>query len=169
MKRFYTVDRDKSLREGLILELVRYDDITPMKLQIHVNEMFPVGVSSHGDRYFLKNNSLANLASSNIEVLFEYVRRAGYPTRPSRFQSMFAFEIEAQAISFREQYGQPNNPLWEVEAEEFFSADMHFLTTGNSILTYSYFAHKYWKGEPSQYPSWEILLIPPVHVLRKLV
>lgn len=167
MPSFYTVDRFGSLREGLILGLTRYDDIQPNELQQHVDAMFPDGVTPHGERYFLKNTSTPHLASPNIELLFEYVRRAFYVTRPSRFQSFFGCEKEQQAVAFRQRFGKPDNAVWEVQAHEFLVADMNLLMTGTSILVYSYFAHKYWRGEASQDPFWEVLLVPPVTVVRR--
>ncbi|RLC64268.1 MAG: DUF2441 domain-containing protein [Chloroflexi bacterium] len=168
MTKFYTVDRCGTLRAGLAIELVRYTDIKPPELQIHVDEMFPGGVSSHGERYFLKAQQSPKLASPSTEILFEYVRRALYPHRPSRFQSVFAFESKDQAIIFSQKFGSGDEPIWEVEAKESFRGDMNLLTTGPSILVWSYFANKYWKGEPGTDPFWEVLLVPPVHVIHKI-
>lgn len=168
MTSFYIVDRQHSLREGLTIELTRYSDISPRELQLHVDDMFPDGLSSHGERYFLRSDALALVASPNIEILFEYVRRAAYPSRPSRFQSVFAFRTLADARIFRASYSTKTEPIWELHAQSYFIADMRLLTAGNSILWYSYLAHKYWKGEPSEDPLWEVLLVPPVTVLRSV-
>jgi hypothetical protein len=167
MAKFYTVDRHGSLRKGLIVQLQRYTDVNPPELQAHVDHLFPDGVSSHGEYYFLKNSSHPKLASPNIEVLFEYVRRAFYPHRPSRFQSFFAFQHMSEAEAFRNAYGDPANRIWLAEAPVAFVADMRLLTTGTSILVYSYFAHKYWEGEASPDPIWECLLLPPVRVVAE--
>lgn len=168
MPLFYTVDRQNYLKEDLVIQLRRYENITPPELQAHVDELFPDGVSSHGERYFLRGDSSALIADPNIEILFEYVRRASYPARPSRFQSVFAFISVDEAKAFRDRYGESNSLIWELEASESFTADMSLLTAGNSILVYSYFANKYWQGEPSATPFWEALLFPPVRVLRKV-
>jgi hypothetical protein len=169
MNNYYTVDRLGRLQENQVIELIRYNDINPPELQSHVNDMFPAGVSHHGERYFLRNESQARLASPNIELLFEYVRRAQYPNRPSRFQSFFAFETIEQAVTFRERYGIANSIVWEVESEENFRADMNLLTIrDNSILVYSYFAHLYWRGETRESPFWEYLLVPPIKALRRI-
>jgi hypothetical protein len=169
MNNFYTVDRLGTLRENQTIELICYADIDPPELQSHVNEMFPNGVSFHGNNYFLNGKSLAGLASPNIEILFEYVRRAHYPKCPSRFQSLFALETIEQAMAFRKKYGSTNSLIWEVESKISFRADMNLLTTGDiSILCYSYFANLYWRGETRENPFWEYLLLPPVRVLRRI-
>ena len=172
MALFYHLDRMNSLKENHILSLTQYTDIQPVELQIHVNEMFPEGVSTHGEKYFLKDISTPMMASPNIEIFFEYVRRAFYPNRPSRFQSYFAFEQADDAMVFLNRF--PNNPgvtssLWEIEAESFFKADMNLLTQQNSILVFSYLANKYWRGETiNNSPNWEVLLSPPIRIIRRI-
>ena len=171
MANFYTVDRTSRLEENQIINLIRYNDVEPPELQSHVDEMFSHGVTFHGEHYFLKNSSQAKLASPNIEILFEYVRRSQYPYphRPSRFQSFFACESVDVAKIFRERYGSSDASIWEVEAQDSFRADMNLLIIGNkSILVYSYFAHLYWRGETKSDPLWENLLVPPVKIVRRI-
>lgn len=167
---FYTLDRLQTLRENLNVTLVRYSDITPPQLQLYVDELFPEGVSTHGERYFLRNTSRPNELSPSIELLFEYVRRANFPHRPSRFQCMFGFETPNDTVKFREQFGNNQGVIWEISVEQYFKANMSLLRFGDSILLYSYFANKYWAGEAGSDPNpfWEILLIPPIKVIRKI-
>jgi hypothetical protein len=178
MNKFYHVDRSNSLTSGLVMGLINYRDVEPDELQKHVDILYPKGLSSHGERYLLKNNSSANIADPNIEILFEYVRRAQFPEKPSRFQSIFAFQTIREASIFRSIYASTNSPIWEVMAMKSFMADMRLLTTNCSILVYSYYATLYWSGKPApenpgpekQSPelSWEVLLEPPVQVIRKI-
>lgn len=43
---------------------------------------------------------------------------------------------------------------------------MALLTTDQTNLVYSYFAELYWTGEAGPIePYWEVLLVPPVHVI----
>lgn len=169
MKKFYHIDRLGKLKEDQNISLIKYNDINPRELQLHTDEMFPDGVSQHGEHYFLKNGSQAKLASPNIEILFEYVRRAHYQNKPSRFQSVFAFESIEQALTFKQKFGTPDSLIWEVESKESFKADMNLLTIGNnSILVYSYFAHLYWQGQTRENPFWEHLLVPPVRIIKKI-
>lgn len=168
MPLFYTLDRLNMLNSGITINLIKYQDIVPAELQIHADKMFPNGVSSFGERYFLKNSSDPRLTEPAIELVFEYVRRANFPKNPSRFQSVFGFESLSQALEFRDKFGGGQGTIWEAESKRYFKADMSLLTLGSSILMCSYFANKYWSGKPGSNPFWEILLIPPVKVLREL-
>jgi len=149
---FYTLDRQGTLSSGITINLIRYQDINPAELQLHVDNMFPDGVSSFGERYFLKNSSDPRLTEPAIELIFEYVRRANFPERPSRFQSVFVFELLNQVIEFRNKFGSGQGIIWEVKSEKYFKADMNILTLGSSILVCSFFADKYWAGEPGENP-----------------
>lgn len=180
------------------LELL-YNDNPERELQKHVNFLFPCGVSDHGNTYFLKPsvspnfmtaaNQLLSTSTSLeyaqlkhisdyfndcnmgiIEILFEYIRRAEFSDRPSRFTSFFAWENLEQAKKFRETHGNETMNIWKLEAKTFFRADMSLLTLGtSSILTLSYFAHRYWSGLPNLQDSdtlWEFLLPLPIKALH---
>jgi len=169
---FYTVDREKRLTEGCIIQLVRYGDIEPPDLQKHVGTLFPNGLTSHGERYLLRSNLPPTaFTDSKLEILFEYVRRAEFPQCPSRYESFFAWEDLPSAARFRLRYGDLNSLVWEIQADRAFRADMNLLQSGESItsLVKSYFAHLYWQGKPGfNEPFWECLLVPPVTVLRRV-
>jgi hypothetical protein len=169
MPKFYTVDRKETLHQGIEIMLQKSNDIKPDYLQKHVDMMFPDGVTLHGEQYFLRNTT-KGIISPAIELLLEYVRRAFFSSRPSRFQSFFGFESIDYAEKFRAQYANQDTPTWEVEAELYFRADMSLLTLANSLLISSYFTYQYWSGDSSHSnkPFWEILLVPSVKVLRKI-
>jgi hypothetical protein len=61
-----------------------------------------------------------------VELVFEYVRRAAFPSRCSRFQSFFAWESLEMARAFRKE-GQA---LYRVESSSIFRADQSWLTLG---------------------------------------
>jgi len=170
---FFHVDRLMKLHEGEIITLTKYDDIKPEELQMHVNFLFPDGISCHGKKYiwsenkYLNNCTMVN-SSELIEYLFEYVRKSYYPQRPSRFKSIFAFDNFEEAKNFRNGYNNSIGNIWEVEANNFFKADMNLLRLGNSLLEADYNANLYWKGETIENPVWEYLLVPPVKVIRKV-
>ena len=145
-----------------------YTDISPTELQGHVDEMFPEGISRHGDSYFLNNKSSVGATSPSIEILFEYVRRACYPDEPSRFQSFFAFESLESAKLFRIGFGCCKNTIWKVHAMKAFRADMNLLAFESTVLRHSYYANLYWQGRPGSDPFWEMLLVPPIHILNKV-
>lgn len=165
---FYTVDRKGTLFEGQLCSLVKHTDVEPPVLSEYVNELFPEGVSSHGERYFLQNQSQVMIVSPMLELLFEQVRRAAFSDRPSRFQSMFALETLTEACRFQSQFG--SGSIYKVNADVVFRGNMNFLNAGNSILATSWFANQYWKGEPGlQEPFWEFLLKCPVKVGERVV
>lgn len=166
MTTFYTVDRLNTLREKQVIKLVRHTDIKPAELQLHVDELFINGLTRHGDSYFLKNSSTPGIINSQIEILAEYVRRANFSSCPSRFQAVFASGSIADAEKFISIYG--GGAVWEVSCESYFKADMNLLKNGNSVLVHSYFLNKYWKGESSENPFWEFLLVSPVTVIKKI-
>lgn len=169
MREFYTIDRLGTLKEGEVFNLTRFSDLNPKELQTHVDLMFPDGVSRHGDEYFLKNSSRANVASPAIELLFEYVRRAYFKDCPSRFQSWFGVESVKDAVAFRNEFGGGVGSVWVISAKRFFRGNMRLLTSNQTTLVYSYFANIYWRGETGPISGfWEVLLQPPIHVIRKV-
>lgn len=183
---FYHVDRNMSLKQGQKIELVHYNDIKPEKLQKHVDQLFPKGFSSHGEKYFLqykiikflqskKNPNIieTNMDSINIiiEILFEYIRRSNFPDKPSRFQFLHAFQSIDNTINFRKEFCNSKGYIWKVECDNYFKADMNLLNLGNcSSLELSYNANKYWSGLPGEdkVPFWEFLLTIPVRVLKRI-
>ena len=172
MTKFFTVDRSGTLTQGMKIAIHRHTDIDPPSLQKHVDVMFPNGVSKHGDSYFLSSGSRANVTSPAIELLFEYVRRAHFSDRPSRFTSFFAVDSLPAATAFNDKYGGGAAAIWEVEADAYFRGNMTLLTSNQTNLVYSYFAHLYWSGEIGPVdvePFWEFLLACPVKVLRLVV
>jgi hypothetical protein len=183
MPRSFTVDRGGLLSDGTVIDLARHDDLDPPQLQTHVDDLFPAGVSSHGNGYFLSGDQQATGSSANIELIFEFVRRARFPQAPSRFASVFGCESEADARGFASHpvWGSAGAKIWEVESEDAFRADMSCLTLGGTILTVSLFAERYWSGlengidlifpDPQRAPTppfWELLLTPPVKVLGRV-
>lgn len=169
MALLYTVDRNGTLEEDQIINLVKYSDVKPSELQVHIDSLFPDGVTSHGEHYMLKGKTPAEGTNEFIELLFEYVRRSYFPSCPSRFQSVFAFENTDQAFIFINKYGKSDSLIWEVESDITFKADMRLLTLQGSLLSLSYNAHRYWNGISSENnPVWEYLLVPPVRVIRRI-
>lgn len=157
------MDRLGTLAEGQVCRLEKYADVNPQVLADHVEELFPDGVSAHGERYFLRADAQALIVNPMLELFFEQVRRAAFAKRPSRLQSMFAVETLAEANQFQAQHG--GVAIYKVSAEVIFRGDMSLLQMGNSTLVVSWFAYQYWKGEagPAD-PFWEYLLKCPVHV-----
>jgi hypothetical protein len=164
----------------MVLDVVRHTDVQPVLLQHHLDALLPEGVTQHGDQYIV-SNSAAQTVNPNIELLYEYVRRAEFPSAPSRFQSAFAFEALQDAKGFRDApvWGSPGARIFEVETQtKPVQADMQCLTLEGSILMASHFAHRYWRGDSNDLhafpgasplaPVWELLLTPPVRVLQQV-
>lgn len=164
---FFSVDRSGTLVADATLGLTTFHDVVPDAFQKHVDMMFPDGVTRHGDQYFVTATA-AVAVNSAIELLFEYVRRSRYPKRLSRFQSVFAWETLEDAERFRSEAGSAADSIWEVEGADHFRTDMRLLTMGGSNLQLSWNANQYWAGAPSSDPTWEVLLSPPVRVVRKV-
>jgi hypothetical protein len=164
----FTVDSLNQLSEGLVVRLERHHDVKPKILQGHADQLFPNGVSRYGEFYLLRGSGNAVVSNPQIEILFEYVRRACYPDRPSRFQSFFAVESIEIARVFRQQFCFGVGSIWQLTAAKFYKADMSLLTMGTSILSASWFAHEYWKGNTGQATFWEYLVIPPLKINKKV-
>ena len=173
MNSFFHIDWSLCLQEGQIINLNKFSDNIPEKIQSHVNLLFPKGISSHGRTYIVSeifnyDHCTVTRSVNIIEYLFEYVRKSYYSQRPSRFQSVFAFDNIEKAKFFQDKYRNSQGNIWEIESEESFKVDMNLLTLGNSLLEADYYAHLYWKGETTGNPFWEYLLVPPVKVIRKV-
>jgi hypothetical protein len=168
MSRFYHLDRRGRLTDGVVAELVCHQDVQPPALQDHLNALLPEGVTEHGHQYLVGAQVIGPTQEPAIELMFEYVRRAAFPDRPSRFQSVFGFVNLDDARRFRSDMKAYSAHIWEIEADNAFRADMNYLKlVGASALIVSYFAHRYWSGESSApesapEPRWEYLLTPPV-------
>lgn len=169
---FYHVDRKNHLHEGQVLNLIHPTIQPPPEIPDLVEfgkKMFPDGVSQHGDQYFYRA-SRTDHKEPGIEALLEYYRRAYFPNKPSRFQSCFGVESLDAAYHFQNKFGQGMGVIWEVETDDYFKADMNLLSP-YTVLVCSYFANVYWSGQPAPHispPFWEVLLVPPVKVLRKV-
>ena len=170
MALFYHIDRVGKLTEKAIIGLTKFNDIQPIVLQEHVNSLFPEGVSQHGDTYFISNNGNMININTEIELIFEYVRRSNFPKMLSRFQAFYAFDNIYDANEFRVTYCNSKGSIFEVEAEYFEKHDMGMLMLNGSILSISYYAHLYWKGESnSEKPKWENLLKPPIRISKRVI
>ena len=183
MLEFYHVDRAKGrLKEGQTINLT-WDKSTISyrnnRADTYVS-MFPDGVTQHGFDYLLNDKRPSPISDSNgmIEMLAEYIRRSYYPKRPSRFQSFFAWKTIQDAESFINRYPimAPEGELrqgdiWLVQcATVAFEGDMTCLKLGDSWMDAITCLHLYWVGDGGQVqtPLWEVLLKPPVTIVKKI-
>jgi hypothetical protein len=182
---FYSVDRSGLYQTGGTLDLCQQDPVLGRPfwrlpdwfeaddLRAHVAELFPDGLSLHGWQFMVERHDFIRPTNSDalfvnhnmvVELAFEYVRRAVFPSRRSRFQSFFAWESLEMARAFRKE-GQA---LYRVESNSIFRADQSWLTLGVQNAIASLSAHRYWSGASSGTPRWEILLAPPVRIMERI-
>ncbi|OGW25985.1 MAG: hypothetical protein A2X59_04470 [Nitrospirae bacterium GWC2_42_7] len=169
MPKFYTVDRIGSIEKKETIDLIKY--IPSVKdRRLHIDFLFSNGISKHGMRYLDDENyKIPGVERSHIlEIIFEYIRRGHFPKLPSRYQSFFAFEKIEECVWFRNDKKSPSAPIYEVECDTYFRADMNCLYLLKNMCDLSIKAHRYWSGQPASDipPVWEILLTPPVKIVK---
>lgn len=176
MARLYVVDRYNRYQEKQIVSLKKFDDITPIELGNLVTELFPDGVSDQGNYYFLSNVPYID-PTINIDWSFEFYRCAKYPTKPSRWQSLYAWQSLNEAIAFRNSNGGPDNPIYELDVDlsRCHIADMHLLDNPDSALVHTYRAELYWQGQtmpthivPDWSTKWEVLVPLPITLGKQI-
>jgi hypothetical protein len=141
-------------------------------LDSRLDHWFPDGLSAHGWRWFVNSHeqldprwggNLDGARSAMQESVFEMVRREVRPTAPSRYVSMFACETQAEAEAFCDRFGGVDKPVWRIEADASFRADMSWLA-GFRMLEMRANAERYWAQEPSRQPQWEHIVPLPALV-----
>jgi len=137
-------------------------------------KQFPYGLSAHGLQYVTNpigqfiDNVWRVEDSQLLEVHLEFVRRLYYPNRPSRFASLFGTEDLKSAQQFNRDYRKSSGTIYKVEASEYYKVDMNWLKMGSTYAGINVMANKYWEGQSTLNPFWEILLQCPVTVLEKV-
>jgi hypothetical protein len=178
---YFVVDRSSTCVAGQILNLqgatYTFQHQTsgiesPDEIAGTMAMMYPDGVSIHGQRYLFERSQTAQggyLINNLVEIVVELVRRSNFQEIPSRFTSLFGWETSEAAQTFRQRSCQPFHPIIRVETDQpGFKADMELLKLGVSVASALTLANKYWKGESSANPCWEILLQPPVRVIERV-
>lgn len=186
----YHADTLGHVCEGQILNL--YPAKTP------ICHLYPAGVSSYGERAFLKPDNSEQASMQAIDVMFDYVRRLLFPEKPSRFTSVFASSSLEESRSWLERISQDfdkgtsgsSGPssyrIFAVEPSKSYIADARFLDCGNelpgtqpALSDVLPFALAYWQSVqeirngqmPSAgrtYAAPELLLICPVRILHQV-
>jgi hypothetical protein len=164
---FYHLDRRTELAPGDVLGLEAVDapDDAPLAA------LYPGGVTNHGRHYVeqgLHEADAEDLWDVSCELLFELVRVARYPERPSRLQSVFGFEARRDVRRFVETYVDPPYTVWRVTAEESFTSDMKLVDVEDVAHGLGR-ADRYWRGRTDvDRPLREALLVPPVEVVDRV-
>ena len=182
MPEFYHVDRvGGRLKPGQVIGLMNDKSTIAHKTNraATYRRMFPDGVTLHGCEYLLNEDRISPVddVSGMIEVLAEFIRRNHYPERISRFQSFFAYKTIQDAESFISLYPittpegetRPQGDIWLVQCDTVpFEADMTHLGLGDCWIDAIIKLNLYWAGENGPDPLREVLLKPPVTVVKKV-
>jgi hypothetical protein len=175
--KYYSVDRRRVYVEGGKIELTPNLASSGNEIVAHINQMYPAGFSRHGMQFFRdplpQPQSPQDYNSAVLELLLETTRKAHYPDKPSRYQSMFACAALDEAIGFRSVHGKPENPVYELEPlGKVHRGDMAMYTFAPSAAGMDHRLHLYWRGEtlqiPGHVPKWEYVLELPVAVGNKV-
>jgi hypothetical protein len=116
------------------------------------------------------------LATAYMEVVYEEIRAAEFPERPSRLDCVFLLDAEEGAEQFRRavRNGKGAILICDIEAGEPFRADMnhicpadvHSPDVGREKMVEA--ARVYWSGELAADARTEVLVSGRVVVLRQL-
>ncbi len=177
----YTLDRSGSCTIGssLILQPPLYDsdhfhgqDLeTSSEIVDTLRWLVADGLTSHGRRHLMEPFNLNQgfvQANPIVDLVFELIRIHGYPDKPSRYQSVFGATTADGIRQFRSEFGQPHQRIFKVECQKYFEADMRLVSLGASAASAINLARKYWSGQSSVNPLWEVLMVPPVLVLEQI-
>jgi hypothetical protein len=148
---------------------------TQEELTTFVVSLFPSGLALHGKHYLFDECLIVRGLTPTapqpfaqhvpiIELVAELVRRLSFPDHPSRFTSVFAWESLDDAKWFRQKYSSPEAPIFRMSGEMTFRGDINLLLLGGTILGAWLYATKYWRGDSSASPRWEVLVVPPVTI-----
>ena len=180
MNEFYHVSRN-DISSIDTFELIDFDGhieaenlYSSSEFRKHKQSLFPNGISKHGEIYLHNafKSSGPNLKFTNnefiIETTFELIRRLKFPQRNSRFLSAFACTSLKEARIIKSKTFGNKGEIYKVSCENYFKADMNLLKQGGSIIGIEIQAEKYWKGESTENPKWEILMEYPVKIIEKI-
>jgi len=157
-----------------------------------LQEMYPEGLSRHGFRYASamvgedKNVSTPGKSkplvtalpisdsdsspiffepnSTRYEWLFELVRLAEFESCHSRFQAVFGWQNQSE-IGDLKPVQDRDSQLVKLSCDSYDKRDMNLLEFRSFNGGFEA-ARKYWKGNASPDPTWEILMEPPVEVVE---
>jgi len=156
----YHVDRGQTLTPNQEIGLNHHDDVSMM-----IKDLYPDGFSRFGRDY--NQRPLVSDQNALYEAFFELVRRDQFPEKPSRFQSLFCCEDLSTANQFIRDYAEYPVTIWEVEDAGDHRADWSLLSVGHFVHGLRN-ADRYWTGNASSHPDWEVLVELPTELGAKL-
>lgn len=169
----YHLDRSMMLTVGQILSTINDYNLE------NIFDTYENSFSVHGIHYLTKNFN-NNIASFLWEMSAEYVRLLKYPQYPSRFKCLFATENLEQLKLWKNLFKVSTCQILKIECSNCFKFDANWITKPGafynycktdkfdniSFASYCYFADKYWSGQPSSSPLWELLVDVPCKCLE---
>lgn len=159
---FYHVDRNKTLKPGLIFPF-------PILENVEIKRIFPE-VSQHGAHYLLQDEKAER--SVLCEWILEYVRATKFPKKPSRFKCIFVVKSKEEALQWAKYWNCEDFNLVEIETNIYYELDCSWFTDPQppifrcpTATAHIYEeAVKYWSGQRSDKPRLEILIHYPYRV-----
>lgn len=186
MTKLYTLDRMGLLSANQLIDLNNdFKDLPLIEIQdliskddliSRVNALYPTGISKHGENYLLgriivNDNRGAPThfvhTEPMAEIIFELVRKAEFPTLPSRMQCLYCWQNLEDLQRFCNDHSlnyDSSLRIYEIDADDFFVGDMRLLYLGGQVLNALEFARMYWSGERSSNPHLEVLVPLPVQL-----
>lgn len=171
MPQFYHVNHGcEDYTEGHVITLrpfiaLTFGDVATWQAMERIwNQRFPAGFSLWGLRLLYNDFDERDIPDRELDC--EKYREKFFPTRPSRFQSLFGLGTLPEALEFKRKMKKPA-AVWVVEtAEVTFRGDMNHLRYGKHPTEV---LQAYWEGKPAgPDPIWEHLLVPPVRLVRRI-
>lgn len=168
MTTYYRVDRINAYSEGDTITLTSPTDIPSDFLDVQ-NMLSPGGLSPHGLNYLTNRVMPSTNVNASIDLSLELFRRSFFSAKPSRYQSIFAWDNLDDAKSFMASLLPefPKCVIYEVEnpSNDIHRGDMSLLTFGKTNLVYADLLRLYWNGTTvNQSPKWEYVIPLPVKV-----
>lgn len=172
MTTYFRVDRINAYSEGDTITLTSPEDIPSDFIQV-LNMLAPGGLSPHGLVYCTNPSALAADKSVAIDLSLELFRRSFFASKPSRYQSVFAWDNLEDAQAFREKLLPefPNCVINEVStaSDNIHRGDMSILANNTTNLVYTDILRLYWSSFTFRDdPLWEYVLPLPVTVGRRV-
>ena len=132
-----------------------------------VRNLYPEGISEHGDRYLFDGQSVDWIKEAHLESM----RLRLFPHSLSRFQSFFALSAEyVDPFLSKLNIQKDSVSIFEVESENCAFYDMNLIDKLMlaGVGGAQFFAYQYWAGERSENPLLECLLPFPVTIGNKV-
>lgn len=169
---YFSVDRRGIYIAGEAISLAVNAGHGGNEIKAHINQMYPEGFSRHGVQYFRDpwlERTPSDLQSGILELLLEGTRKAYYPEKACRYQSVFATDSIESAINFRTSHGKPEDSIHELHPQaEPHRGDMAIYSLNGTFASMDHRFHLYWQGKTldilGHQPQWEYVLPLPVMI-----